>query len=104
MLGNLEIHLPAKDFVMYGPGYDSYHMRLYITCNLTQKKQIISAEHKIPLPFHLQMSDERFEDYACLRDFKSRIGFTPIEVIPYSGPPVNEEHGNDAKSGFSVGS
>ena len=50
------------------------------------------------------MADERFEDYACLRDFKSRIGFTPIEVIPYSGPPVNEEHGDDAKSGFSVGS
>ena len=74
-----------------------------MTCNLTQKKQIISAEHKIPLPFHLQMADERFEDYACLRDFKSKIGFTPIEIIPYNAPREVEVNNDNPKSGFSVG-
>ena len=50
------------------------------------------------------MSDERFDDYACLKDFKSRIGFTPIEVIPDDGPPEEEQYnGDDPKSGFSVG-
>ena len=50
------------------------------------------------------MSDERFDDYACLKDFESRIGFTPIEVIPDDGPQEEEQaNDDDPKSGFSVG-
>ena len=49
------------------------------------------------------MFDERFEDYACLRDFKSRIGFTPVEVIPYNAPREDEVNEDNPKSGFSVG-
>ena len=49
------------------------------------------------------MADDRFDDYACLRDFESKIGFTPIEVIPYDAPPEGEVENDQPKSGFSVG-
>jgi len=66
-----------------------------------EMKQIISAENKIPLPFYLQLGNERFDDFVCLKDVESKIGFTPIEVIP-DDSPQEQDLGEAPAPEFSV--
>ena len=54
------------------------------------------------MPFHLQIENERFDDYVCLKDVEARIGFTPIEIIPDDSPQGEELEGT-SPNGFSVG-